>query len=305
MVFRQIPHSRGGPYTEYILFDYGWLRNWKIGLRTNAIKSIGIKDGTVTVLLGSSKIHQSATVENKRLLTSGTRVGAGARLMGDVRTGREVFIDSNAVLHGPVELGKGTYVGANCVVGFPALSDLNELKRSHSIKRKKLTAIGEGCILRSGTTLYSGVKVGNKVAFGHNVLVRENVTIGGRTKIGTNVVIDGNTRIGGRVSIQTGVYICMYSNVEDGVFLGPCCIFTNDKYVVQKPFKLVGPTVKKGASIGANALLFPGVIVGEGAVVGAQAMVNSDVPARTIYAGIPARKIQDVPEDWHSSLLQN
>jgi acetyltransferase-like isoleucine patch superfamily enzyme len=107
------------------------------------------------------------------------------------------------------------------------------------------------------------------------------------------------------VSIQTGVYICTYSTVEDGVFLGPCCVLTNDKYVYQKPYKLLGPTVKRGASIGANALLFPGVTVGEGAVVGSQAMVNSDVPARTVVVGIPAKKIKDVPEDWHSALLKS
>ena len=92
---------------------------------------------------------------------------------------------------------------------------------------------------------------------------------------------------------------------KTAVFLGPCCVFTNDKFVTQKPFKLLGPTVKKGASIGANALLFPGVTVGEGAVVGAQAMVKSDVAPRTIVVGIPATKLADVPNDWHSSLLEN
>ncbi len=225
--------------------------------------------------------------------------------MGEVRTGQGAFIDSNVVLYGPVRVGKGTYVGPNCVVGFPTLNELKGLMRSQGIKAKKPTVIGGNCILRSGTTLYSSVRVADEVAFGHNVLVRENVTIGGRTKIGTNVVIDGSTNIGASVSIQTGVYICTYSTIEDGVFLGPCSVFTNDKYIVQKPFKLVGPTVKKGASIGANALLFPGVTVGEGAVVGSQAMVNSDVPARTIFVGIPAKKIRDVPDDWHSSLLRN
>ena len=74
---------------------------------------------------------------------------------------------------------------------------------------------------------------------------------------------------------------------------------------MQKPFKLIGPIVKKGASIGANALLFPGITVGEGAVIGSQAMVNVDVPARTIFAGIPAKKIVDLDEGWHSSLLEN
>jgi acetyltransferase-like isoleucine patch superfamily enzyme len=244
-------------------------------------------------------------VEEKRLLAPETHVGPGARIIGAVKTSRGAFIDANATLYGPLAVGKRTYIGPNCVIGFPAANELKELTRSHQIKRKKTTTLGDNCTLRAGTILYSDVRVADEVAFGHNVLVRENVTIGPQTKIGTNVVIDGSTRIGAKVSIQTGVYICTYSVVEDGVFLGPCCVFTNDKYVVQKPFKLIGPTVKKGASIGANALLFPGVTVGEGAVVGSQAMVNSDVPARTIFVGLPARKLRDVPDDWRSSLLQS
>jgi acetyltransferase-like isoleucine patch superfamily enzyme len=254
--------------------------------------------------LGSREIHSTATVEEKRLLAPKTHVGPGARLIGAVTTARGTFIDANAVLYGPLSVGEHTYIGPNCNIGFPAANELRELTRLHEFKRKKKTSVGHDCILRAGTTLYSDVQIANDVEFGHNVTLREKVTIGPQTKIGTNVVIDGSTRIGARVSIQTGVYICTFSTIEDGVFLGPCCVFTNDKYIVQKPFKLIGPTVKKGASIGANSLLFPGVTVGEGAVIGSQAMVNSDVPARTIFVGIPAKKLRDLPDDWHSSLLQ-
>jgi len=243
-------------------------------------------------------------VEYKRALGRGSYVERGARLFGNVQTDEGVRIDANAVLYGPIKIGRQSYIGPNCVIGFPATNELNQLPQSHKTG-KKPTLLGEKCIVRSGTTLYSNVIVGNNVSFGHNAMVRENVIIGAGTKIGTNTVVDGSTRIGSRVSIQTGVYVCTYSKIEDGVFLGPCCIFTNDKFVTQKPYKLIGPTVKKGASIGANALLFPGIVVGEGAVVGSQAMVNVDVPPRTIYVGIPARKIRDLPEDWHSSLLQN
>jgi acetyltransferase-like isoleucine patch superfamily enzyme len=254
--------------------------------------------------LKSRKIPPSAYVENKRVLGRGTYVEKGARLFGNVKTGEGVHVDANAVLYGPIEIGGHSYVGPNCIVGFPASDELNQLTQSHKT-RKKPTLIGEKCTVRSGTTIYSNVIVGNDVSFGHNALVRENVTIGAGTKIGTNAVVDGSTRIGSRVSVQTGVYVCTYSTIEDGVFLGPCCVFTNDKFVTQKPYKLIGPTVRKGASIGANALLFPGVVVGEGAVVGSQAMVNVDIPPRTVFVGIPARKIRDLPEDWHSSLLQN
>ncbi len=239
------------------------------------------------------------------MLASGTRVVGGARLTGEVKTGENVFIDSNAVICGPVKIGSGTYIGPNCAVGFPNSGELNEFINSKRFKDKKTTTLGENCIVRPGTTIYSNVRVAGKVLFGHNVLVREGVSIGDGTKLGTNVVVDGRTSIGSLVSIQTGVYICTYSTVEDGVFLGPCCVFTNDKYLAQKPFKLIGPTVRKGASIGANALLFPGVTIGEGAVVGSQAMVNSDVPPRTIFVGTPARKIKDVPPEWHSSLLKD
>jgi len=246
-----------------------------------------------------------ASVENPSLLGSGTRVRAGARISGDVETGEGALIDSNAVISGPVKLGKRTYIGPNTVIGFPDPTQLGELVRSGKVAAKPLTTLGENCVVRSGTSIYTNVKIDNDVLFGHNVLVREGVTIGEQTKLGTSVVIDGRSTIGSQVSIQTGVYICTYSTVEDSVFLGPCCVFTNDKYVAQKPFKLIGPTVKKGASIGANALLFPGIVVGEGAVVGAQAMVNSNVPPRKIFAGIPARKIADIPKSWRSSLLRN
>jgi len=253
--------------------------------------------------LSSRRIDAAAHVENSSLLGTNTRVRAGARLIGDVQTGEDSVIDSNAVIYGPVRLGNRNYIGPHCVIGFPDLAELGELMRSDGVTGKQSTVLGDDCIVRAGTSIYTNVKIANDVSFGHNVLVREGVTIGEHTKLGTNVVVDGKSSVGSHVSIQTGVYICTFSTVEDSVFLGPCCVFTNDKYVTQKPFKLIGPTVKKGASIGANALLFPGVTVGEGAVVGSQAMVNSDVPPRSIVVGIPAKRIRKVPKEWHSSLL--
>jgi acetyltransferase-like isoleucine patch superfamily enzyme len=257
----------------------------------------------VATVLSSRKIDATASVENAHLLAPGTEIRSGARLTGEVKTAEEVVIDSNTVIMGPVTIGRRTYVGPNCVVGFPALKELNDSLSPGRTLNKKLTTIGEGCVVRSGSTIYSDVNVGDNVQFGHNVMVREEVSVGNGSKLGTNSVVDGKTRIGARVSIQTGVYICTASTIEDAVFLGPCCVLTNDKYVAQKPVELIGPTVQKGASIGANAVLFPGVIVGEGAVVGSQAMVNSNVPPRTIFVGIPAKKVKDVPSKWRSEFL--
>jgi acetyltransferase-like isoleucine patch superfamily enzyme len=256
----------------------------------------------VEILLASPKIDPSASVEKPHLLASTVEVRGGARLSGEVRADDGVIVESNSVIMGPVTIGQRTYIGPNCVVGFPALQELDAIRTGKRVM-KQSTVIGEDCVVRSGVTIYSDVNVGDGVQFGHNVMVREGVSIGRGSKLGTNVVVDGRSSIGARVSVQTGVYICTFSTVEDAAFLGPCCVFTNDKYVAQKPFKMVGPTVKKGASIGANALLFPGVTVGEGAVVGSQAMVNSDVPPRTIFVGIPAKKLRGVPDDWRSEFL--
>ena len=252
-----------------------------------------------------STVDPSALVERRDLLGANTRVQPGARIEGEVKAGEGVLVDTNAIILGPVNIGDGTYIGSNCVIGHPAASELEELRHTHRIISKRQTVIGKDCVIRSGTTIYSAVKVGDDTVFGHNVMLREEVVVGDGTKLGTNVVVDGKSSIGSNVSIQTGVYICTYSTVEDSVFLGPCCVFANDKYVCQKEFKLAGPIVKKGASIGANAILFPGIVVGEGAIVGSQAMVNRDVPPRSIYAGLPARKIRDVPPNWRSSLLQS
>jgi acetyltransferase-like isoleucine patch superfamily enzyme len=148
------------------------------------------------------------------------------------------------------------------------------------------------------------VTLGFRVRTGHNVVVREKVLVGDDTLLGTNLIVDGDSRIGKHVSIQSGVYICANCTVEDYVFLGPHCVFTNDKYAMQKQALLVGPVVRREASVGANALLMPAVEIGEASVVGAQALVTRNVPPRTIVSGVPARRMKDVPHDWKSLLRE-
>jgi acetyltransferase-like isoleucine patch superfamily enzyme len=78
--------------------------------------------------------------------------------------------------------------------------------------------------------------------------------------------------------------------VGDGAFLGPCAVTTNDKYM-EYGAKLVGATIKRGARIGANSTILPGVTIGEGAIVGSGAVVTKDVPDGAVAVGNPARKL--------------
>ncbi|MGB4253779.1 MAG: acyltransferase, partial [Minisyncoccales bacterium] len=100
--------------------------------------------------------------------------------------------------------------------------------------------------------------------------------------------------------IETEAYITAISIIEDYCFIAPEVSFSNDNYLgrTEERFKhFKGPTIKKGARIGVNATLLPGVIIGEDALVAAGATVTKDVPPRVIVAGVPAKYFRDVPEE--------
>ena len=151
-----------------------------------------------------------------------------------------------------------------------------------------LVIIGDNALIRSGSIIYSNVKIGNGLKTGHSVLIRENSEVGDNVLIGTDSVLDGNCKVGNNVSVQTNAYITAYVTIEDDVFIGPRVVTTNDKFMSYGA-KLIGPTIKRGARIGANATILPGVVIGEGAIVGSGAVVTRDVPARATVVGNPAR----------------
>jgi len=207
--------------------------------------------------------------------------------MGHVR------ICCHTVIYGNAVINEGCFIGSHCVIGHPPRSILKADKPTD-----KPTILGSRCVIRSGSVVYSDVTLGDEVELGHNVLIREGCRVGSKTLIGTGSVIDGYSEIGREVRMQTGVYVSAFSTVGDGVFLGPYSKLLNDKYMARKPYELKGPNVKNGASIGGGAILMPRITVGEGAVIGAGSLVLEDVPPRTIYVGVPAKKLSNVPDDW-------
>ncbi|TYT62971.1 acyltransferase [Natrialba swarupiae] len=150
------------------------------------------------------------------------------------------------------------------------------------------TRLGRNATIRSGSIVYGDVTIGDDFSTGHDVLVREETRIGDDVLVGTKTVIDGQTTIGSHVSLQTNVYVPTQTTIGDNVFVGPGAVLTNDEYPVRSDAALEGPTIRDGASVGANATLLPGVAVGENAFVAAGAVVTSDVPPNTLAVGSPA-----------------
>ena len=126
--------------------------------------------------------------------------------------------------------------------------------------------------------------------------------IGDETKIGPFVEIQKKAIIGRRCKIQSHTFICEGVSIEDEVMVGHGVMFTNDLYPAavnpdgsiqtEADWQCIPTIVKKRASIGSNATILCGITIGEGALVGAGAVVTKDVPAGTIVVGNPARVLK-------------
>jgi acetyltransferase-like isoleucine patch superfamily enzyme len=187
-------------------------------------------------------------------------------------------------IYANVRLGHDCVVEDFCILGAPP----------RGVAEGELqTAIGDGAIIRSHTVIYAGNVIGRHFQTGNKVNIRESNRIGDNVSIGTLSVIEHHVEIADNVRIHTQVFIPEYSVLEGGCWIGPNVVLTNAKYPVSPGVKdrLAGPVIRKGAKIGANATLLPGVIIGENALVGAGAVVVDNVDARSTVAGVPARAL--------------
>ena len=133
------------------------------------------------------------------------------------------------------------------------------------------------------TRLGNGCKIWNYVNI-YGADIGDNVSIGSFTEIGRGVKIGNDVRVGAHCFIPEGVVI------EDGVFIGPAFVGTNDKYPPSTKKDWKGIIIKEGASIGAGCVVLPGVTIGKGAKVGAGSVVTKDVNVGEMVVGNPAKR---------------
>lgn len=150
--------------------------------------------------------------------------------------------------------------------------------------------IDQGCEIEKGTKIWH---------FSHimaNCVIGEGCNIGQNVVVSPGVILGRNVKVQNNVSIYTGV-VC-----EDDVFLGPSMVFTNvvnPRSAINRKSEYAKTTVKRGATIGANATIVCGHDIGEFAFVGAGSVVTRDVPAYALIVGNPARQIGWMSEYGH------
>lgn len=240
---------------------------------------------------------ETVKISKTAKIGKGCTIGHNVLILDNVKIGNNVYIGNNVIIYKDTKIGNNTFIDDGSILGrTPRIGVLSRAK----IKSEKISPleIGDDCVISAYVILYRGTKVDDKVMIGDFVSIRENNIIGEETIIGRLVSMEPRTVIGKRVRTAAVTHITSDMIIEDDVFLGSHISTTNDNKMGRgklEPFK--GPHIKRGARIGSNSTILPGVIIGEDAVVAAGAVVTRNVPDRKVVMGVPARIVRDVPEE--------
>jgi UDP-2-acetamido-3-amino-2,3-dideoxy-glucuronate N-acetyltransferase len=206
-------------------------------------------------------------------------------------------ISKTAVIYPGTKLGADVEIGDYAVLGKqPVLGPRSTAAR----EELPPLIVGDGVRILSHAVVFAGTRLGAGVIVGDQACVRERCELAGDVVIGRGALVENDVSVGGRTKVQANAYVTAYSTLDEDVFIAPCVVTANDNFMgrTERRHELrQGPTIRRGARIGAGAVLLPGIEIGEEAFVGAGAVVLHDVPARAVMVGNPARRIRDVADD--------
>lgn len=242
-------------------------------------------------------IHESSKIG------ADTQLGNFTIVEQNVHLGKNCRIGHHVVIHEGTIIGNNVRIDDHAVIGkLPMIAANSASPVAMSLKP---ASIADDCLIGTSAILYRGCLISEKVLVADLATVRERVTIGPHTIIGRGVAIEGHCNIGAFCKFETNAYLTAFSSVADHCFVAPCVATSNDKNIARHGSNNVefkGVTMKTGARLGVGAVILPGVTITEESVVAAGALQTKDTEAKSIHAGIPAKKFRDVPED---QLLKN
>jgi acetyltransferase-like isoleucine patch superfamily enzyme len=234
---------------------------------------------------------------------TGTQYGHNSVILGNVQIGENCKIGHGVIIHPDTVIGNNVRIDDHSVVGkLPMKAALSAVTKEQQLPP---CIIENDCLIGAMAVVYRGCVLRTKVMVADLASVREDVEIGEFTIVGRGVTVENKVKVGRRCKLETESYITALSEIEDGCFIAPEVTFTNDNFLgrTKDRFKYhKGVTMKRGARIGANVTVLPGITIGADALVAAGSIVTRDVPAGKIVMGTPARVLREVPSE---QLLDN
>lgn len=242
--------------------------------------------------MSSSSVARSARIADDAALGEFCVIGE------DVEIGRGCRIGHHVVIHDGTRIGDGVRIDDQAVIGKQPI----RARRSAlpDAAGQPPAVVSAYCQIGTGAVVYAGAVLDEDVFVADLATVREDVRVGAGTIVGRGVAVESHTRVGARCKLETNAYITAYSTVEDDVFVAPGVLTSNDRFMGRtearlKQFK--GLHARRGSRLGVGAVILPGIVLAEESVAGAGAVVTKQTEEATIYTGVPARKLKDVPEE--------
>lgn len=223
----------------------------------------------------------------------------------DAQIGKNVTIGQFVTIHADVQVGDGCFILDGAVLGRAPRTTST---MTRNLKPTGPLVLGRDCVVGCHAVLYGGSTIGERVMISDLASMREDCEIDDDAILGRNVLVMYETRVGARTRVIDGAILTGNMVIEEDVFIGPGVNSINDNRVYLSRFgleklEIKGPTVRRLALIGAGANLAAGVEIGEGAIVAPSAMVTRDVDAWSVAAGVPARKVREVPPEQQWKIL--
>ena len=270
-------------------------------------------DGLPALMARSGEINPSATIEGNLghdctvgpfvVVGPGATIGDLCVLHPHVVVGADAKIGDGCVLHPHATIGESVILGAGVEILHSAVLG-REPKGAGATARtpeftRKLT-IGDGCAIGAHATIYYDVEIGAQTLIGDSASIREGGRIGVRCIVSRCVTLNYDVKMGDDVKVMDNTHLTGGTRIADGAFVSTMVATANDNQPTGdlSHRTLDAPQIEAGATVGAGAILLPGVAIGRGAVVGAGAVVTRDVAPEETVMGLPARAQTAKRSSW-------